>query len=509
VEVQGYPGELDPNDLKVFYVGSEIDITGMVKSSSGDLNQFYANVMWSMRDNFLAVPTDCPQRSERLGWTGDAEVFSRAATYNCDSYRFYRRYINSIAVCQRSDGGVYDVAPQTWDSVGNAAWADVATVLPWNVYLMYGDKQVLEDSYSLMQGHVYYYTMSAADRTDSDSGWNRNKRYADFNRDKPQQPKITDLHNITDDRKYILGGCAYGDWLAPQGTPNQVTATAYFAYSAEILSKAAHILGKASNAAYYKTLSDRVKLSFQRRFYNATTGIITGDTQTAYALAIGFNLLPESEREKLGRNLIERIKEADNHLTTGFVGAGVLLPALSGIGHSEAAYSLLLEVDSYPSWLYSIRQGATTIWERWNGWTVEDGFKDSSFNHYSFGAAMEWVYRYAAGIEPDEKAPGFKRFTLHPTPGGGLSYLDLSYVSHHGAIKSHWVLEGDKLTYYAAVPANTGATVLLPAKDEAEVRVNGAPVHGVLPDGVKYLGYGGGLAKFSVGSGLYTFSSVI
>ncbi|MDR0671645.1 MAG: family 78 glycoside hydrolase catalytic domain, partial [Oscillospiraceae bacterium] len=466
IEIQGYPGELDPADVKVYFVGSDIPLTGVVNSSSADLNQFYSNVMWSMRDNFLSVPTDCPQRDERLGWTGDAEVFSRTAAYNRDTDQFYKKFIADMAARQRPDGGVWDYNPDEGHdhNFGNAAWADAATVIPWNVYLMYGDTKILEDAYTLMQGHVYYYTMAAAARTESDSAWSQNATYAAFDRDNPQQPEITDLGTTVDDRKYILGGCAYGDWLAPSGTPNQVTATAYFAHSAELLSKAAAVLGKSEDAAYYKALSDRVKLSFQRRFYEASTGALTGNSQTAYLLAIEFGLLPESEWDKLTDRLLGLIEGAGDHLTTGFVGAALLLPALSNTGNPEEAYNLLLGVDTYPSWLYSIRQGATTTWERWDAWTVENGFQSTgmnSFNHYSFGAALEWVYRYAAGIEADESAPGFKRFVLQPTPNSRLTFLNTSFDSAYGRIVSDWTYDGPTgaFDYTAKVPGNTAATV--------------------------------------------------
>ncbi|MDR1158236.1 MAG: family 78 glycoside hydrolase catalytic domain [Oscillospiraceae bacterium] len=518
IEVQGYPGALDPADVEVYFVGSDISLTGVVNSSSADLNQFYANVMWSMRDNFLSVPTDCPQRDERLGWTGDAEVFSRTAAYNRDTDQFYKKFIADMAARQRPDGGVWDYNPDEGHdhNFGNAAWADAATIIPWNVYLMYGDRQILEDSYTLMQGHVYYYTMAAAARTGSDSAWSQNATYAAFDRVSPQQPEITDLGTTADDRKYILGGCAYGDWLAPSGTPNQVTATAYFARSAELLSKTAAVLGKDGDAAYYKALSDRVKLSFRRRFYDASTGALTGNSQTAYLLALEFGLLPDSERGKLTERLLGLIESAGDHLTTGFVGAALLLPALSNTDNPGEAYNLLLGVDTYPSWLYSIRQGATTTWERWDAWTVEKGFQDTgmnSFNHYSFGAAMEWVYRYAAGIEVDERAPGFKHTILQPTPDSRLSFLNTSFDSAYGRIVSDWTYDGPTgaFVYTAKVPGNTSATVYVPAADEADVTVNGAGTSGALPAGVTYLGHDAQAkrAVFEVGSGTYRFASQI
>ncbi|MCI8497298.1 MAG: family 78 glycoside hydrolase catalytic domain [Clostridiales bacterium] len=508
LEVTGYPGELDPADVQVYFLGSEMPLTMKLESSSADLNQLYSNVMWSMRDNFLTVPTDCPQRDERLGWTGDAQVFSRTATYNRDTEEFFTKWLRDMKARQRSDGGIWDYNPDEGHDhdIGNAAWADAATIVPWNVYQMYGNKKVLEESYSMMQGHVYFYTMAANNNNSSATAMSKGP-FAAFNKENPQQPAITDTGTATDNYKYILGGCAYGDWLAPSGTPNNITATAYFAHSAEILSKAAEVLGKTEDAAYYKALSDRVKKSFERCFYNAETGRISADSQTSYALAIAFDLLPESETPKLAERLAQRVDDANTHLTTGFVGAGLLLPALAEGGYSDLAYTLLLDVDTNPSWLYSIRQGATTTWEHWDSYIDGVGFQYdgmNSFNHYSFGAVMEWVYRFAAGIETDEQNPGFKHINLQPTPDQRLSYLNASFESPYGTVISKWKYENGLYIYDAEIPANTTATVSLPVEDGKGVTVNGNSDLVSLTletDGVQYIDTVDGKAIFHIVSG--------
>ncbi len=513
IEVTGYPGELNENDVKAIFIGSELDLTGKINTSNPDVNQLYSNVMWSQRDNFLSIPTDCPQRDERLGWSGDAQVFSKTASYNRDTNQFYKKFIGDLAAVQRSDGGVYDYAPDQGHDhdFGNAAWADAAVVIPWTTYMMYGDKQILEDNYSLMQGHIYFYTMAAAAGTSAVNSMSKGP-FAAFNKANPQKPAITDLGTTADNYKYILGGCAYGDWLAPQGTPNYVVATGYFAYSTRLLANIAEILGKTADAEYYNALADRIKLSFQRVLFNETTGVVTGNSQTAYLIALNFDLLPNAEaKAKAAANLVSRIEAAGMHLATGFVGASMLLQTLSANGYDDVAYTLLLQ-ETYPSWIYSIRQGATTTWERWNSYTKENGFGDAgmnSFNHYSFGSVMEWVYRYAAGIEMDKSAPAGKRVILQPTPGGDLTYLNSSYDSFYGKITSNWNIANETFTYNATIPANTTAKVLLPTDNLAGVKVNGLPYSDYADgkDGVTYIGFENGRAVFEIVSGSYKFES--
>ncbi|MDR1158237.1 MAG: family 78 glycoside hydrolase catalytic domain [Oscillospiraceae bacterium] len=521
IEVQGYPGTLNADDISVYFVGSEIPLTGMVESSSADLNQFYSNVMWSQKGNFFSIPSDCPQRDERLGWM-DVHAFSITAAYNRNVEEFFNKFVHDMMSRQRPDGGMWDYLPDEGHDhyFGNAGWADAATIVPWNMYVMYGDKKILEEAYSMMQGHLYYHMMGASSSTGSDYAWNQGATYPAFDKANPQQPAITDLGTIDDDRKYILGNCAYGDWVPVVSTPNEIFSTAYYARSADIVANAAEVLGMTDDAAYYRALADRIKLSFQRRFYNESTGIISsgargGDTQASYAFAIAFDLLPASESPKLHARLGQLV-ESTGYMTTGMQGSRVLLPALSESGYSDLAYNLLIGVDTYPSWLYSIRQGATTIWERWNSYTKETGFGPvgmNSFNHFAFGAGFEWVYRYAAGIEVDESAPGFKHIILQPTPDNSLSFLNTSFDSAYGRIVSDWTYDGPTgaFDYTATVPGNTSATVYVPASAEAEVTLNGVGTNGVLPAGVTYRGYDAQSkrAVFEAGSGTYRFTSQI
>ena len=514
IEVSGYPGELDPADVTAIFAGSEMTQTGRIESSDADLNQLHQNVIWGQRDNFLSIPTDCPQRDERLGWTGDIAAFVDTAVYNTDVREFLRKFLTDMVQSQRADGGVSDVSPNGANELayGNAAWADAALIVPWSIYRAYGDVSFLEDYYNMMQGQVFYYTSFAASNTSNATSGNPDG--PDFNYESPQQPEITDLGTKRDDYKYIVPDCAYGDWVAPHGTPKNVISTAYFANAAHITSEAARILGKTEDAEYYAKLADRVKKSFQRVFWDAETGGVEGSSQTAYLVALEFDLLPdEAARKKAAAHLAQHIVDADYHLTTGFVGAGFLLPVLSEMGYDDLAYRLLL-TDTYPSWVYSIRNGATTTWERWDAYTKEGGFGGAgmnSFNHFAFGSVMEWVYGYGAGIKWDEAAPGGKHFTLRPTTGGGVNTLKGELDSVYGTIKSDWAVEDNRLRYAVTVPANTTATVLLPAETETGILANGKPAaeYAQETDGIRYVGYDAETkrAEFAVVSGSFTFES--
>ena len=513
IEVSGYPGELNPADVTAIFLGSELTQTGKIESSDADLNQLFQNVMWGQRDNFLSIPTDCPQRDERLGWTGDIAAFCDTAVYNRDVREFLRKYLTDLVQSQRADGAISDVAPNGANTLGYgaAAWADAAVIVPWSLYQAYGDESFLRDYYTLMQGHVFFYTNFAASGIKNDADGHSDNLPA-FDKNAPLQPEITDLGTDADNFKYIAPGCAYGDWLAPQNTPNNVVATAYFAHAASLLSESARVLGKTQDATYYKALSDRVKKSFQRVFWDAETGRIAGNSQTAYLLAIEYDLLPDTAaRVKAGENLALQIANADYHLTTGFVGAGFLLPSLSDLGYDDLAYRLLL-TDTYPSWIYSIRNGATTTWERWNSYTKDAGFGDAgmnSFNHFAFGSVMEWVYRYAAGIQWDAEAPGGKHSILRPTPGGGVKKMNTSLDSVYGNLQSNWTVESDRFRYEITVPANTAATVLLPAKTEDGILANGkaAADYATQKDGIRYVGWHADTqrAEFAVVSGSFSF----
>jgi alpha-L-rhamnosidase len=428
------------DDITGVVIYSDMTPTGKFSCSDELINQLQHNIQWGQKGNFLDVPTDCPQRDERLGWTGDAQVFSPTAAYNFDVAAFYIKWMKDLAADQLPDGKVPHVIPDVLNGGGGStAWADAALIIPWSTYLAYGDKRILEEQYPSMKKWVGFMQEQAGD----DNLW--------------------------------IGGTHYGDWLAfattrsdyPGATTEKdLIATAYYAYSSGLLAKIAGILGNDADAKKYAALSGEIKKAFVTEFVTPS-GRLVSHTQTAYCLAIAFDLLPEDLIPKAAEYLAGDVKKM-KHLTTGFVGTPLLCKTLSAHGYEELAFMLLNRKD-YPSWLYPVTQGATTIWERWDGQKPDGTFQSigmNSFNHYAYGAIGEWLYTYVSGIKIDEENPGYKHFVLAPHPGGGLTNATAEFNSMYGKIISSWKIEGDKTSYEFEVPANTTATVMLPGSDE-------------------------------------------
>jgi alpha-L-rhamnosidase len=429
------------------------------------VNQLYQNILWTQRANFLSVPTDCPQRDERMGWTGDVETFIRAATYNADVAAFFTKWLVDLDDAQGQQGDYPDVAPRAGYGGGVAAWADVGTVAPTTLYEVYRDRRLLEKQYPGMVRWVEYCRKNSRDLLRPAAGW--------------------------------------GDWLSIKAdTPKDVLATAWFAHSARLTADAARTLGKQDDARRYDELFQQIKEEFNRA-YVAPDGRIKGNTQTCYVLALWFDLLPEEKRAAAVKFLVDDIRSRQTHLSTGFVGTSVLLPTLSATGNTPLAYELLLS-DTFPSWGSSIKHGATTTWERWDGWTPEKGFQDyrmNSFSHYSFGAVARWMFQTVAGIDAAE--PGFQRLRIRPQPAPGLTWVKASYHSIHGRIATEWRTEGGKLTVVVSIPANTTAVVHLPAADPAAVTESGRPASAA--KGVKFLHVAAGESVFEIAAGRYEF----
>ena len=428
VEVTGYPDEPSLDSITGIVVHSDTPVAGSFECSNPMVNQLYSNIVWSQRSNYIEVPTDCPQRNERLGWTGDAQIFVRTATYNMDVAAFFTKWLVDLEDAQTPTGSFPDVAPRKASmGGGTAAWGDAGIICPWTIYQAYGDRRVIEKHYEAMKKWIDYL------KENSDG--------------------------------LLRPAKGYGDWLSIEDeTPKDVIATAYFAYSTQLFSKTAAALGKNKDAKRYEQLFEQIKDAFNKA-YVSEDGKIKGDTQTCYCLGLYFDLLPEDKREPAGRHLVDAIRRKNWHLSTGFVGLSYLLPVLTEAGYLDVAYRLLNN-DTFPSWGYSIKNGATTIWERWDGWTEEKGFQNpgmNSFNHYSFGAVGQWLFGTVAGIETD--GPGYNRIIIRPRLGGGLNYAKASYKSIHGEIVSDWKIEGRTFTLNVTIPANTTATVYLPAKD--------------------------------------------
>lgn len=456
VELTGLPGAPLPDAVTACVIHSATPLVGTFACSHEGVNRLWLNGLWSQRDNFLTVPTDCPQRDERLGWMGDAQVFMRTAACNADVAAFFTKWMTDVIDAQTTEGLFPDVAPRPREDLnfvglddlcGGAGWADAGVIVPWTLWRVYGDTRIVERSWSAMTAWMDY-----------------------LERTNPDCLRTRDLRNN------------YGDWLCiPTDTSfrthspmKDLLATAYWASDAVRMAEMARATGREFDASRYRATFIAVRDAFQRAFHGGG-GRLLVETQTAYLLALAFDLLPEKDRPLAASRLVELIRDNDWHLSTGFIGISFLNPILTLFGHADAAYRLLLQ-DTYPSWLYPVKHGATTIWERWNGWTHEDGFFNphmNSFNHYSLGSVGEWLYRHVAGIELDPAYPGYECFVLKPYLGTGLDWARATYDTMHGEISSHWQREGDRLHWDIVVPPNTRAQVWVPAAAGAEVALDG------------------------------------
>ena len=469
IEVSGL-GQRPAHDTVVgVALSSDTPISGSFETSDAMINRLYQNTWWTQRENFIDVPTDCPQRDERLGWTGDAQVYIRTANFVADAQAFYTKWLVDLDDAQRADGQFPMVAPlKVAGDDGGPAWADAGVVCPWTVYDVYGDRRLLARHYEAM------------------------KRFVDF----CEKRSV----NLLPPEKFHC----FGDWVAINAdTPSEVIFEAYFAGSARLLGRSAEALGKHEDAARYSKLYADVKLAFNQAYVDAD-GVVKGDTQCAYVLAIAFDLLDGAAREKAAKHLVERIAERDWHLSTGFVGTKDLMLALEKIGRNDVAYRLLFN-KTFPSWGFTIQNGATSIWERWDGWTPDKGFQDpgmNSFAHYSFGAVTQWMFENIGGIRQD--APGFAKIVLRPQPGGELTWAKVGYDSIRGRIESDWKLDGAALALEVCVPPNTRATLFVPTSEAASVTEGGAPAASAR--GVKFLRAESDAAVFELESGRYRFA---
>jgi alpha-L-rhamnosidase len=453
VEVKGFPGEVTADNITGVVVHSDMPVTGSYESSNKLINQLQHNIQWGQKGNFVDVPTDCPQRDERLGWTGDAQAFSRTAAYNMDVASFFTKWLKDLSADQRPGGEVPNVIPDVLDKQGSetastsAGWGDVCVIVPWTMYTVYGDKRLLEVQYPSMKKWVEYIRKKSGD-------------------------------------SYIWkNGSIYGDWLfyhppvnnhsEPDGhTEHDFIATAFYAYSTSLLAAAAKELGKADDEKIYSDLFNKIKQVFINE-YITPSGRVGTNSQTSYVLALMFNLLPDNLKDKSAGFLVNDIKSRRNHLSTGFLGTPYLCHVLSQYGYTDVAYDLLLQ-ESYPSWLYPVKMGATTIWERWDGQKTDSTFQDpgmNSFNHYAYGAIGDWMYRVSAGIEA--KKPGYKEIIFQPHLTKKLNYSKATFESAYGTISSAWERKEGKIIVSVTIPANTKSTIVLPFSEESKVTESG------------------------------------
>lgn len=434
--------ELDDIEVTALVMHSELEVTGSFECGVKKVNQLYRNVCWGQRGNFFEVPTDCPQRDERLGWTGDANIFAATAAFNMNVEAFFRKYLRDLREAQREDGAVPCIVPNLFDfNWGAAAWADAAVRIPWIVYQRYGNKALLQECYDSMKMWVEY-----------------------------QKNTSNDL---------IRPDTMFGDWLALSQlkTPSSLIGTAFFAETSGITARAAAVLKRKKEAAYYAELSEKIKAAFRKKFVGPD-GLLTVKNQTACVLALQFELLSGEQTRQNGELLVQLIRENGNKLSTGFVGTGWLNSALSKAGYPASACDLLLQ-EEYPSWLFSVNQGATTIWERWNSYTVKDGFGNvnmNSFNHYAYGAVAEWMSSCVGGIRYDESAPGGKILLFAAEPDRRLKYVKCSLETPYGRASSEWKYRAGNWIWRISAPCNTTVKVRLPDLNGEKVSVNGKNV---------------------------------
>ena len=481
VKVEGFSGTVTPAALTGIVVHSDMPRTGQFETSDAMLNQLYHNIVWGQKGNFVGVPTDCPQRDERLGWTGDAQVFARTAAFNFDVAGFFTNWLGDAIADQRPIGSFPDVIPDVLsrgqpNATSSSGWGDAGVIIPWTMYLTYGDTRLLARQYPSMRRYVEYQHKVAGDALLWNTGWH------------------------------------YGDWLAfstvradyPGATTDKdLIATAFFAHSTDLLARSALALGKTDDARTYKDLFERIKAAWNKEYATAS-GRLSSNTQTAYSLALQFRLLPESERDAAGARLAKDVRNF-GHLTTGFLGTPYITDALTQTGHLAEAYQLLLN-KKYPSWLYPITQGATTIWERWDGEKPDSSFQETSmnsFNHYAYGAIGDWMVRTVAGLDLDEGAPAYKHVVIHPMPGGGLTHARAELLTHYGKAASGWKLDAGALQVLVSIPSNTHGTVRLPHAVLAQVMESGVAVASA--PGVTSAVQDGDAVVVSTGSGDYAF----
>ncbi|MCC3373942.1 alpha-L-rhamnosidase [Cohnella sp. REN36] len=483
IKVEGYPNQERELPLDRFVgevIHSAMPEAGSFECSNEQVNRLQRNISWGQRGNFLDLPTDCPQRDERLGWTGDAQVFARTAAFNYHVGPFFAKWLRDLKADQRADGGVPFVVPHVLDENGyaSAAWGDAAVVVPWTNYLAYEDERLLAEQFDSMKAWVGYIEAQG-------------------------------------ERPYLWNtGFHFGDWLGLDAkensyvgaTPRDLIATAFFALSARIVRDAAVVLGRADDARRYAELHGRIVSAFREEFVTPS-GRLAAPTQTAHVLALAFGLVEGTARERIARDLNQLVVDQDYHLTTGFVGTPYLCFALSEHGFHETAVKLLLQ-DSYPSWLYSIAKGATTIWEHWDGIKPDGSFWSddmNSYNHYAYGAIGDWLYREVAGLDIGPDGAGYRRLAIRPRfAGETIDRARAAYESAYGLAAAGWSLQDGVCTVEATVPPNATADVWLPGASLAALTESGRPAddaEGVLraegtPEGV----------RLAVGSGTYRFT---
>ncbi|WP_299057408.1 alpha-L-rhamnosidase [uncultured Polaribacter sp.] len=481
VELSGFDASKEPT--KDWVTGivqySDFDDNGVFTSSHPKLNQLQSNIVWGLRGNFLDIPTDCPQRNERLGWTGDAQVFGPTSMFNADVYKFWASWLQSVREAQLEDGAIpWTVPDSRGNKIASSGWGDVGTIIPWKIYMRTGDIGFLEDNFEMMTQWVSHHELKS--------------------------------------KKYISNMMSFSDWLQPYpesgkntgDTSRQLIGTAFFAHSAKLTAQAAEVLGKVEAQAKYEALYKTVAEAFDNRFFDGT-GAVKGvaETQTSYLLALAFNLLPENKIKNAQTNLLRKLKDADNHLRTGFLGTPLLSRVLDDMGETDLIYKLIFN-ETYPSWFYSINQGATTIWERWNSYSKTEGYNPmsmNSLNHYAYGAIGEWMYERIAGISPIEA--GYKTIEIAPQVREPLTSASATLNTPYGKVSSSWEMKANVFQLSVTVPPNTSAKISVPADTTKPLVLNGTTFQE--SSAVKLIHTTKNVFELEVQAGTYTFQSEI
>ncbi|MEO9477984.1 MAG: family 78 glycoside hydrolase catalytic domain [Cyclobacteriaceae bacterium] len=491
VMVDGYPGELSKESITGIVVHSDMLQTGSFECSDSMINQLQSNIQWGQKGNFLDVPTDCPQRDERLGWTGDAQVFAPTASFNFNTAPFFTKWLRDLATEQKEDGSVPWVVPNNiedgggtgWsDGFGATGWADAAVVIPWVLFQSYGDIRILEEQYSSMKAWVDYMIHHAGESYIFDYGFH-----------------FGDWLSFAEYESYNYNAPDYG--FAGAHTDKALIATAYFYYSSTLLLKCAELIGKSEDVVELTSLLPKIKEAWNEEFMTRT-GRLVSSTQAAYAIGLVFDIVAEDKKEIIAKRLADDVSYF-GHLTTGFLGTPVLNYALSDTGSLDLAYQLLHN-DRYPSWLYPVTMGATTIWERWDGIRPDGTFQTTgmnSFNHYAYGAIGEWLYSRVAGLRIDPEKPGYKNIIFNPHPGGKLNWAKAEIETMFGKASAAWELLSEMVTYVIEIPVNTTGTIILNTADISSVMMDAKP----LTESVEFK-INNDKVEFKLGSGKYTIN---
>ncbi len=469
VELIGFPGTPSRDAVEgiVFYTGAPFTI--QFSAGSPMVNQLWSNILWGQRGNFLSVPTDCPQRDERLGWMGDAEVFWRTASFNANLAAFSHKFTTDIRDAQSPAGAFADVSPRVGPTgESSPGWANAGVIIPWSAYLQFRDTRILEENWAAMEKWMEHI-----------AGANPNYLWLKER------------------------GNDYGDWLAiGSKTSKDLIATAFWAYDASLMMRMAQVLGRPSDEQKYREVFEKIRTAFNQEYVKPDGTVGTG-SQTSYVLALHMNLLSQPLRTLAAEKLVDDIKAHDWHLTTGFLGTPYLMIELSNSGHSDVAYRLLLQT-TYPSWGYMIEHGATTMWERWNGDQMMGDPSMNSYNHYAYGAVAEWLYRYAAGIDAAPEDPGFHRIILHPQFDATLGEVKATYDSSYGPITSNWKADGNTITWDVVIPPNTTGLLYFPDDVTSRILEGGKDIR--QSAGVSFVLRDQHNAIYEAGAGSYSFS---